>query len=269
MCIRDSDVPDPNARVMAVAGDDSGYVAVGSTRDVTNSSKDSGGAIWWSTDGHTWTKVATALSPTDPKYIQAEFTGVAHSAAGWIAVGWQQHSGTEPFSALSDAVVWTSPDGRHWTPDTRDGGTFEQNAWVTGVGETADGFAIAGQANTSASPAAGDPTHQDIVFWMGSSAPTNPPVGIVEGTLHIVGGDPPGIDNPIAGSMIATDADGHQHRFTIGADGRFAVELPPGTYDLAAGMGRQTDPSRACDHAAAVAVTARTVVHERFVCDVP
>ena len=198
--------PDPNARVMAVAADSDGYVAVGSTRDVTTSSKDSGGAIWWSPDGGTWTQVATALSPENPKYIQAEFTGVAHTDAGWIAVGWQLHPGGDP--ASTDAIVWTSPDGRHWTPDTHDGGVFEQYARADGVGPTTDGFAIFGEGNITGTGAAIDPIRQDDVLWLGSPTAPSPATGIIEGTMYEVGGPAPGLPHAVTGSAIITAADG-------------------------------------------------------------
>ena len=173
-------VPTSNAHVFAVTGSDNGYVAVGSIGVPPNNLA---GAIWWSADGITWSRVAT--NTPDPRYGQAQFHDVAHSAAGWIAVGWQQHAGTDAFSATSDAVVWTSPDGQHWTALTRDVGAFEQYAWISGVGATTDGFVIFGQANVTDQPVGNDLTHQRIVLWMGSSTPSSPPVGIVEGSPRV------------------------------------------------------------------------------------
>ena len=222
-------IPDPNARVMAVAADDNGYVAVGSTRDVTNSSKDSGGAIWWSPDGSTWTRVATALSPTNPKYIQAEFTGVAHTDAGWIAVGWQLHPGGDP--ASTDAIVWTSADGQHWTPDTHDGGVFEQYARADGVGPTADGFAIFGEGNITGTGAALDPIRQDDVLWLGSPTAPSPATGIIEGTMYESGGPFAG-DSALTGTAIVTAADGHETTVPVEGGGRFSANLAPGTYTV-------------------------------------
>lgn len=152
------------AGVKAVEGDASGYVAVGSTGKPGDSET---GAIWWSPDAKTWTRVATDSSSINPKYQQASLTGIAHTAAGWIAVGWQLHPGGDP--AVKDATLWTSPDGQHWTEDTRDAGTFEQHAIANGIGETSRGFAIVGAANITGTGKPGDPLRQDNVLWVGSS----------------------------------------------------------------------------------------------------
>jgi len=153
------------ARVSAIDADADGYVAVGTTGDPADSGT---GAIWWSPDAKTWTRVATDSPPANPKYQQASFTGVAHTAAGWIAVGWQLHPGGNP--AVRDATLWTSPDGRHWTADTHDAGTFEQHAIANRIGVTANGFAITGSANITGTGVPGDPIRQDNVLWTGSSA---------------------------------------------------------------------------------------------------
>ena len=94
--------------------------AVGST----TRGNDTSGAIWWSPDALTWERVATETSPADPGYRQAQFASVAHTAAGWIAVGVHVHAGHD--LRVTDAIVWTSADGRHWSPNTRDNGVFEQ-----------------------------------------------------------------------------------------------------------------------------------------------
>jgi hypothetical protein len=70
---------------------------------------------------------------------------------------------------VRDATLWTSPDGQHWTKDTRDAGTFEQNAIANRVGVTSSGFAIIGAANITGTGTAGDPIRQDAVLWMGST----------------------------------------------------------------------------------------------------
>jgi hypothetical protein len=152
------------ARVDAVDADASGYVAVGSTGDPVHSGT---GAIWWSPDANTWTRVASDTPPANPKYQQASFTGVAHTTAGWIAVGWQLHPGGDP--AVRDATLWISPDGQHWTEDTRDAGTFEQHAIANSVGVTTNGFAIIGSANITGTGVPGDPIRQDNVLWIGSN----------------------------------------------------------------------------------------------------
>ena len=224
-----------NAHVFAVAGSDDGYVAVGSIGVPQGFPPDDlRGAIWWSADGVTWTRVGTNVP--DPRYRQAQFHDVAHSASGWIAVGWQQHPG--PDLALSDAVVWTSPDGRHWTPVNRDGNTFEQYADTRIAGTTAGGFAISGTANisTPGTDAAGSPIrdnryHEDEVLWMGSDPPPTTD-GIAQGSMHEIGGPAPGLPKPIAGTLVATGTDGRQHTTTVDVNGRFSITLAPGEYTV-------------------------------------
>ena len=124
--------------------------------------------------------------------------------------------------------MWTSPDGRHWTADTRDGATFEQDAWISGVGATADGAAIFGQSNINGTETQNDPTRQDLVLWMGSGTPASSPVGIVEGSLREVGGikQVPAV----AGTIRFTSADGHEVDTATDPSGRYAISLPPGSY---------------------------------------
>jgi hypothetical protein len=152
------------ARVNAIDANANGYVAVGSTGDPVDSES---GAIWWSPNARTWTRVATDSPPANPNYQQASFTGVAHTTTGWVAVGWQLHPGGDP--AVRDATLWTSPDGQHWTEDTHDAGTFEQHAIANRIGVTANGFAITGSANITGTGTPGDPIRQDDVLWIGSS----------------------------------------------------------------------------------------------------
>ena len=250
--------------VFSVAGSDDGYVAVGSTG---NPAHDLTGAIWWSADGKSWSRVATAASPPDPNYRQAQFTGIVHTPGGWIATGWQLHPGGSP--AVSDAIMWTSPDGQHWTPSARDGATFEQYAWTSGVGTTADGAAIVGRANITGNgvPGTGDPIRQDDVLWFGSSTPAGTD-GIIEGSLREIGGPPPGLDKGITGSMDLTYPDGHVATTPIGASGRFSFTAAPGTYKIVGhspGFGNGTYD---CSAAGPVRVNGNNVTHVELVCSI-
>ena len=217
--------PDGGVQVNAIAGDDHGYVAVGEDPATTTRAT---GAIWWSRDSKNWTREVTAADP-DPKGFEL-FSDVAHSPSGWIAVGYRGHPNAN-VDAL-DAVVWTSTDGEHWTEFSRDSGVFEQFAGANGVGVTNDGVAIWGTANITGSYTTADPGGSDYVLWLGSSVAPNPPLGIVEGRMAEVGGPAPGLARGIAGTLVATSADGHQITAATAAGGRFSTELPPGSYTI-------------------------------------
>jgi hypothetical protein len=211
---------EPNAGIGALAGDDHGYVTVGSFATAS----DSGAAIWWSPDGKVWKHVLTARGPVDPHGSWAVFTGVAHTEAGWIAVGARGKG--DATKTLSNAMVWTSPDGVNWTQNTRDGRDFEQFARANAVGATVDGFAILGFPNMTADKP-GDSSYADEALWLGSNSST--PNGIVEGSMQEIGGMVRG-GRPIPGTLVATGADGELHTTAVDKYGRFSIELPSGEY---------------------------------------
>ena len=170
---------------------------------------------------------------------------------------------------MTDAIVWTSPDGQHWTPIRRDGDAFEQYARADAVGATSDGFAIFGRADITGNgvPGTGDPIRQEDVLWLGSSSPASTD-GIIEGSLREIGGPPPGLDKGITGSMDVTYPDGHVATTPIGAGGRFSFTAGPGTYKIVGhspGFGNGTYD---CSAAGPVRVTANNVTHVELVCAV-
>jgi hypothetical protein len=249
--------------VFSVAGSDVGYVAVGSTGTPPHELT---GAIWWSADAISWTRVATASSASDPDYQQAQFTGIVHTAGGWIATGWQLHPGGNP--AVTDAIMWTSPDGQHWTPTPRDSGEFEQYAWTNGVGATGGGAAILGRANITGNgvPGTGDPIRQDDVIWLGSATPPNAD-GIIEGSMREIGGRA-GHDKGITGSMDVTYPDGHAVTMPIGAGGRFSFAAAPGTYEIIGHGPSVGNGTNDCPAVGPVRVTANNVAHVELVCSI-
>jgi hypothetical protein len=259
--------PGSENSVNAIASDDHGYVAVGATNTRGNTA--SPGAIWWSADGKNWTRVVTASTP-EPKGF-ARFTGVAHTQAGWIAVGYGVHPGAD--AKVNDAILWTSRDGEHWTRDTRDAGTFEQFAQAIGIGVTNDGFAIFGYGNVTggrvaAKPLSQDPLGLDNVLWLGPNAPSNTPLGIIEGTMREVGGPPPGIDTRVAGSLTATAPDGNHVTASVDAAGRFSLQLPPGKYHVVGHSPQYGDGTYDCESGGPITVTAHTVTHIELVCPI-
>ncbi len=133
---------------------------------------------------------------------------------------------------VTDAIVWTSADGRHWSPNTRDNGVFEQFARADGVGATTDGFAIFGEANMSVSqePGSDDVIGSDAVIWFGAGTPPTS-TGTLEGSLREVGGPPPGLDRGVAGTITVTGPDGRATAVTADGRGRYSATLAPGRYE--------------------------------------
>jgi hypothetical protein len=253
--------------VSAIASDDHGYVAVGAT-DIRNNTALTG-AIWWSANGENWTRVVTASTP-DPKGF-ARFSGVVHTQAGWIAVGYRTHPGAD--EKVNDAILWTSVDGWHWAKDTRDDGTFEQFAQAIGIGVTGDGFAIFGSGNVTGGRVAGqpldkDPLGQDEVLWLGSKTPSRTPLGIVEGTMREAGGPPPGINQRVTGSLTATAIDGRRFTASVGAAGRFSSPLPPGEYHVVGHSPAYGNGTYDCEAGGPINVKAYMVTHIELVCPI-
>jgi hypothetical protein len=62
-----------------------------------------------------------------------------------------------------------------------------------------------------------------------------PPSGLVHGRLIEVGGPPPGTAHPIPGSLTFTGPDGSVTTTHVGASGKYAIGLSPGTYQITGG----------------------------------
>lgn len=243
------------AGLAAIGSDGNGYVAVGSAG--------SRGAIWWSADGTAWTNVMSVAAPAGAVQ-EAMVVGVAHTALGWVAAGWQIHAGRgEPFT---DLMLWTSQDGQHWTQDHRDAGTFEQFAYAGGIGVVHDGVAMIGTANITGLGNAQEPVRQDRVLWFGSPAHPSAPVGTVEGTMRERGGLPPGLDKPVTGTLIATARDGRRFEATIGSGGGFSTQLPTGTYTVVGHSPEYGSGTYDCNAAGPVTIIADTSTHIELTC---
>jgi hypothetical protein len=99
------------------------------------------GRVWTSPTGSSWTQV-----PDGSVFAKAQINDVAVGAHGLVAVG-SADSGSE---SGTDAAVWTSPDGLHWTrlpsqPDFADAAMFAIVATGSGlvaVGRGAQGAAV-------------------------------------------------------------------------------------------------------------------------------
>lgn len=56
--------------------------------------------------------------------------------------------------------------------------------------------------------------------------------GTVSGVFLMVGGPSPGVSVRLPGRVIASSRNGQRRTVTVSTDGRFAIHLPPGTYQL-------------------------------------
>jgi hypothetical protein len=109
-------------------------IAASGTTEVAAGSADGFPALWVSADGaSTWTRAAgvTAAVLNRPGYEQ--LTGVAHGAAGWLAVGGSATAATQ------HPVVVGSADGRTWT-------ALDGTAAFTGTAQAVTPAAAAGPA---------------------------------------------------------------------------------------------------------------------------
>ena len=252
-----------NSHVTAVAADARGYVAVGSVapKDDVN---DFNGAIWWSADGKTWTRTLIVTGPGLPPNRRASVEGVVRSAAGWVAVGWEDRVDNP---AVSDALLWTSLDGKTWRRSTRDGDVFEQYATAQSLGVTANGFAIRGIAHMDWT---GPPHHLiagDQTMWLGSTAPPETALGTVDGVVQEVGGPPPGLARNVRGTFIATGPGTSRHG-TTDENGTFTAQLPPGTYRIVGHSPVFGDGKYDCPAGDPIIVRANSVTHATLTCPV-
>jgi hypothetical protein len=65
---------------------------------------------------------------------------------------------------------------------------------------------------------------------VGASAPSPPPSGLVQGRLLAVGGPAPGKPRPLAGTISFKGPGGSTATTQVDADGKFTIELSPGSY---------------------------------------
>lgn len=63
-----------------------------------------------------------------------------------------------------------------------------------------------------------------------SSAPSSGSVTL-SGHLYVVGGPAPGLQRPIPGTVVA-QRPGGSYAVTVGSDGEYTMQLPPGTYTV-------------------------------------
>ena len=113
-------------------------IAASGTTQVAAGSADGFPALWVSTDGgSTWTRAAGAAQAVLGRPGVEQLTGVAHGAAGWLAVG----GGA---TAAQGPVVVGSTDGRTWTALDGAAAFAGQGQVVTAAAADPAGYVIAG-----------------------------------------------------------------------------------------------------------------------------
>ena len=113
-------------------------IAASGTTQVAAGSADGFPALWMSTDGgSTWTRAAGAAQAVLGRPGVEQLTGVAHGAAGWLAVG----GGA---TAAQGPVVVGSTDGRTWTALDGAAAFAGQGQVVTAAAADPAGYVIAG-----------------------------------------------------------------------------------------------------------------------------
>ena len=113
-------------------------IAASGTTQVAAGSADGLPALWVSTDGgSTWTRAVGAAQAVLGRPGVEQLTGVAHGAAGWLAVG----GGA---TAAQGPVVVGSTDGRTWTALDGAAAFAGQGQVVTAAAADPAGYVIAG-----------------------------------------------------------------------------------------------------------------------------
>ena len=113
-------------------------IAASGTTQVAAGSADGLPALWFSTDGGSaWTRAAGATQAVLGRPGDEQLTGVAHGAAGWLAVG----GGA---TAAQGPVVVGSADGRTWTALDGAAAFAGQGQVVTAAAADAAGYVIVG-----------------------------------------------------------------------------------------------------------------------------
>jgi len=96
-----------------------------------------------------------------------------------------------------------------------------------------------------------------------TTAPSNKaePFVTLSETLHMVGGPPPGTDEPVAGTVTARERGGLGVATTtsVGPDGRFAMRLTDGIYEVTGYSPRFGDGKYPCTPGGPVTITTRPV----------
>lgn len=89
------------------------------------------------------------------------------------------------------------------------------------------------------------------------SSPNGPPgpTGTLTGTLQAVGG-PPGVGpQALSGQVTARESNGARYLISVGANGRFSIPVPVGTYTVSGQNSKYEGGSAKCQASGPVKVT--------------
>jgi hypothetical protein len=160
-----------NARVVLSA------IGASAATEVAAGSANGGPALWVSADGgSSWSRAELELPASGAGAASGQLAGVAHGAAGWLAVGTTLAAGGGPLLASSaDARTWSLLSGLAGQPGAR-GETVTASAVAAGPA----GYVIVGRESagnggqeTAAAWSASGVTSLDNVSWH-SAAVTGP-----------------------------------------------------------------------------------------------
>lgn len=192
--------PEMNS-VTAVTGGPHGFVATGQAG--------SEAAVWLSSDGKAWERVAEGgFTSTD----RLELNAAAATSAGYVVIGTDGQCVWYPCSA-QEIVIWTSPDGRSWSRvPSADLFNVAQAYRAVAWGSS---FLIGGMSD-------GKPA-----IWISGSEQSGS--GEAAGTAPTPAIPTPTAGQPVgfAGSWQATDLPPDSSRLTMEL-----IALPNGTYDM-------------------------------------
>jgi hypothetical protein len=87
-------------------------------------------------------------------------------------------------------------------------------------------------ACSNGSHAAQHPSSSSVSQPATLTTTTAPKLATVTGTLRMIGGPSPGVNRTVSGNVTATNQSGQRFSTTARDDGNFAMELPPGVYDI-------------------------------------
>ena len=128
----------PQARVVLDA------VAASAATEVAAGSADGGPAVWASADGGTkWNRAALAGPASLTEAGTGQLTGIAHGAAGWLAVGTTRAGAGGP-------LVASSPDARTWTMAGHIAGVSAAGVVAAATAAGRAGYVIVGHRSASA-----------------------------------------------------------------------------------------------------------------------
>jgi hypothetical protein len=94
------------------------------------------------------------------------------------------------------------------------------------------------------------------------------PTGTVTGTYTQVGGPSGAPDVPLSGTVSFRASDGSTRRMSSDAHGKFAGQLPPGTYTVTAKSSLVNDGTSTCSQSLTTRVQAGKTVSLTIICNI-